>query len=296
MSWLRLTITSRPPCLEDLSELLQKFDALSISYAAGTKEAIFGDESPEDTYWEHTVVSALFDVGIDLDILFACVRNKLGTENIIDHRVELIRDEAWEVSLQSNFKPMVFGDRLCICPSWHSRPIDIPNIIQLDPGLAFGTGTHATTSLCLQWLSDNDVSGLQVIDYGCGSGILALAAARLGAKQVIAVDIDHQALLATASNAQQNHLEKHIIPVFPADPQIKPADILLANILLNPLLGLLPEFKNLLSAGGRIVLSGILATQADECAQAYSQWFELESPVYRDEWAMLSGVRNQVIQ
>jgi ribosomal protein L11 methyltransferase len=294
MAWLRLTITSRPSCLEDLSDLLEKFEADSISYSPGSDEAIFGDESPADTYWEQTAVSALFDAGIDMDILLACVRNKLGTENIINLRIEPVKDAAWDVNLKSAFKPMLFSNRLCICPSWHTQPLDIPYIIQLDPGLAFGTGSHATTSLCLQWLADNDIAGKSVIDYGCGSGILGLAAARLGASQVVAVDIDPQALQATDSNAGINQVEDLIQTMLPGDARIQPADILVANILLNPLLGLVETFKSLLGPGGKIVMSGILANQTEQCLQTYSHWFAMDTPVYRDEWVLLSGTRKRV--
>jgi len=295
MAWLRLTICSRLPCLEDLGDLLEKFDASSISYTSGSDEAIFGDDSSANEYWEKTAVSALFPADIDIDILVACIRNKLGPENVLDYVAEPVKEESWDESLKIAFQPLVFSHRLCICPSWHSRPPDIANIVELDPGLAFGTGAHATTSLCLQWLADNEVTGKAVIDYGCGSGILGLAAARLGARSVVAVDIDPQALLATDDNARKNQLEAVVQAVFPDDACIRQADILLANILLNPLLQLSSTFKNLLGSGGQIVLSGILANQAAECAKDYSQWFDLDEPVFQGEWAMLAGIRKQEI-
>jgi len=293
MAWLRLTFTSYPSCLQDLSELMGQFDALSISYIPETKEPVFGDGSTVERYWEQTAVSALFDPGIDTDILIACARNRVGIENIIDCHIDLLEDTNWMDAHKKGFAPRVFGGRLCICPSWYTRPAGIPHIIELDPGLAFGTGAHPTTSLCLEWLATNDISGKCVIDYGCGSGILALAAAELGAVTVLGVDIDPQALLATTNNAANNCLQHKIETVLPGDPRIQPADLLLANILLTPLLDLAAVFKTLLGENGRIVLSGILATQTDECIKAYTPWFDMDAPVYQDEWVRLSGLRNR---
>jgi ribosomal protein L11 methyltransferase len=290
-AWFRLTLTSFPQYLDDLGELLEKFDALSISFTPATSEPIFGDESETDRFWEQTAVSALFGQDIDMDILIACIRNKISTENIIDCRIEAVHDTNWLENHKPGFTPMVFGDKLCICPSWLPRPHGIEHIIELDPGLAFGTGTHATTSLCLQWLADNDLQGIRVIDYGCGSGILGLAAAKLGASSVEAVDIDPQALLATISNARINHLEARISTALPADFHAQAADVLLANILLNPLIKLAGALSALVKDGGRIVLSGVLSTQMDSCLQVYSEWFDMDTPVFRDEWVMLTGTR-----
>jgi ribosomal protein L11 methyltransferase len=291
MAWLRLTFTSYPPCLQDLGALLEQFDAISISYAPVTGDPVFGDAAVAERYWERTSVSALFDQGIDTDILIACVRNRVGTDNILDCRVELVQDANWIEAHRSGFAPRIYGGRLCICPSWCERPAEIPHIIELDPGLAFGTGAHATTALCLEWLAGNDLAGKRVIDYGCGSGILALAAAALGAAEVQAVDIDPQALLATGNNAANNRLAHKIHTTLPGNGLMQQADLLMANILLNPLLELAPVFKGSLAGNGTLVLSGILATQAHECLKAYTPWFDMHGPVYRDEWAMLCGVR-----
>jgi ribosomal protein L11 methyltransferase len=291
VGWIRVTLTTYPEYLEDLSGLLEKFAAISISYIPATTEPIFGDESEKNRYWQQTSVSALFDADIDTDILIACIRNQTGTDNILDFKIEPVGDTNWLDKYKSGFSPMIFGDRLCICPSWLPRPEQIEHVIELDPGLAFGTGTHATTGLCLQWLATHDISGKQVIDYGCGSGILALAAARLGASHVEAVDIDPQALIATTANARNNGLEQLITTSLPADFKPPKADILLANILLNPLLRLASDLAQMVVEGGDIVLSGILSTQAEECRKVYSRWFDMDAPEFRDEWAMLSGKR-----
>ncbi len=185
---------------------------------------------------------------------------------------------------------MVFGERLCICPGWLKPPDGYQHIITLDPGLAFGTGGHPTTSLCLEWLARQELTGRSVIDYGCGSGILALAAARLNAGKVYAVDIDLQAVAAARNNAGRNKLEE--ITIGAAEEVDLPAsDILIANILLTPLLAFAPKFSTLVKAKGDIVLSGILASQAEECLAAYGRWFKMDEPEFRNEWAMLHGVR-----
>ncbi|MGK0296459.1 MAG: ribosomal protein L11 methyltransferase [Gammaproteobacteria bacterium] len=294
MNWLRLTITVRPPFLDDLRDLLEKFGSDSVSYAPASNEPLFGDELAKDIYWDLTSVSALFIPDIDLDILMACIRNRLGDENIESHTFEIVSDHKWGESYKSGLQPMVFANKLCICPSWLEKPKDIAHVIELDPGLAFGTGTHATTALCLEWLANQQIEGLRVIDYGCGSGILGISAASLGARQVIAVDIDQQALDATNRNAIQNGLESRIITLSPDDTIPEMTDILIANILLKPLLDLAQRFKSLLGVDGKIVLSGILASQVDECLKIYNSWFDMMDPVYRNEWAMLSGVRNKV--
>ena len=161
----------------------------------------------------------------------------------------------------------------------------------LDPGLAFGTGTHPTTRLCLDWLAHHDIKDKCVIDYGCGSGILALAAARLGAVKVYAVDIDPQAIRATGENTSLNQLEDRLVIASTDDVELPAADILLANILLNPLIELAPVFDSLVKTGCDIVLSGILSTQSTECLASYSQWFKMSQPEYEEEWARLHGRR-----
>ena len=294
-SWVRLTLTSYPQYLEELGELLEKFDAISVSFTPASSEPVFGDDSEVDRFWEHTAVTALFNQDVDMDILIACIRNKAGTDNILDCRIEPLIDTNWIEKHKVGFAPMVFGNRLCICPSWLPRPQDIPHVIELDPGLAFGTGTHATTALCLQWLATHDIEGKSVIDYGCGSGILGLAAAKLGASRVSAVDIDPQALLATLDNALNNNLQDSIHTALPADFVRHTADILIANILLNPLISLSSMLATLLEPGGKIVLSGVLSTQTEQCLQAYRRWFDMDEPVFREEWVMLTGTRNMQV-
>jgi ribosomal protein L11 methyltransferase len=188
---------------------------------------------------------------------------------------------------------MRFGKRLWICPGGQF-PEDRPPsavLIELDPGLAFGTGTHPTTALCLEWLDGASLAGQRVIDYGCGSGILAIAAAKLGAAEVLAVDIDPQALIATRDNAERNGVATRITVRLAGDDAPKPVDILLANILAGPLESLAAEFARRVHAGGKLVLSGILQNQAAAVASRYAPWFDIAPATVRDEWARLDGVR-----
>ena len=190
------------------------------------------------------------------------------------------------------FQPLQFGRRLWICPKWHTPPQPDDVNIMLDPGLAFGTGTHPTTALCLEWLDSKDLNGKTMIDYGCGSGILAIAAAKLGAHQVYAVDHDPQALNATTNNAIANLVDDRISISAPVALPDLTVDVLLANILAGPLLDLAPRFAQLVRKGGSLVLSGILNEQTSILMEKYHTWFNMEPATTREEWVRLNGQRN----
>jgi ribosomal protein L11 methyltransferase len=248
--------------------------------------------------WPRVKLKALFDSDIARDRVLDSLR-AVG-KDASDAHFEVIADGAWEREWLKDFKPMRFGQGLWICPGGQmpsdesrlsdheSRP---PCIITLDPGLAFGTGTHPTTALCLDWLDGHDVRGQRVIDFGCGSGILAIAAAKLGAREVIAVDIDPQALQATVDNARRNGVENRIAVSSVEEIPSTSADVVLANILAEPLKTLAPRFGELVKPGGRIVLSGILALQARDVAEQYEPWFDIAPTTLRDDWARLDGIR-----
>lgn len=292
MAWLQLTFESNRESANTLSELLEKFGAVSVSLSASSNELLFGQgSSKSEDLWEQTRVTALLHEDTDLDTLIVVARNRVGADQIRQHQIELIEDRDWVSEYQQTHGPRIFGDQLCICPGWCTPPDHIPNILMLDPGLAFGTGTHDTTGMCLDWLVDHDVCGKQVIDYGCGSGVLALAALKLGAAHAWAVDIDAQALEATRANADRNQLSDQITIMHPDAIELPVVDMLLANVLLNPLKILATKFAGLVSADGVVVISGILATQAEECLAAYQSWFNMQTPVFRREWAMLEGTR-----
>ncbi len=210
------------------------------------------------------------------------------------HRFECIGDRVWEHEWLKDFRPMRFGSRLWVSPHGEPSPAADAAVVWLDPGLAFGTGTHSSTALCLKWLDSASLNRLAVIDYGCGSGILAIAAARLGARSVTAVDLDPQALVATRDNALRNGVADRIITLTPEDP-LDPADVLLANILCEPLIALAPRFGTLIRPGGRIVLAGILNSQAEAVTLAYRPWFDIQSFATRDDWVCLHGCRDWLI-
>jgi ribosomal protein L11 methyltransferase len=291
MSWLQLELETHQAQAEELSDLLEQFGAVSVTLTASSDEPVFDAEGETKKLWDKTKLIALLHPDSDLDIILVCLRDRIGAENIFSHKIELIKDKDWVSEFKASHQPLIFSSRVCICPSWCEPPENnLPTLI-LDPGLAFGTGSHPTTSLCIEWLAGNDVADKIVIDYGCGSGILAMVAALLGAKQVYAVDIDEQALQAARENIDRNKLSEKIIVSHVDNASLPVTDILLANILMNPLKGLMEEFSALTGSGGDIVLSGLLHVQAEECLEAYASCFNMDEPVFNQEWTRLHGIK-----
>jgi ribosomal protein L11 methyltransferase len=206
------------------------------------------------------------------------------------HRFEHLGDRPWEREWLKDFRPMRFGKRLWVSPHGRPAPDAEAIVVSLDPGLAFGTGSHPSTRLCLEWLDASDLDGREVIDYGCGSGILSIAAVRLGARSVAAVDVDPQALTATRDNAARNGVADRVLTRTPEEP-LAPADVLLANILSEPLVELAPRFATLVRPGGRIVLAGLIVSQAGTVTLAYRPWFDIRPFAAHDDWVCLHGVR-----
>ena len=303
MAWLQLELETNQTQAEELSELLEQFGAVSVSLTASSAEPLFDtqgqDEKTEENQsennnkklWQKTRVMALLHPDSDLDIMLVCLRDRIGADNIYQHKIELLKDKDWVGEFKAEHQPLYFSDRVCISPSWCDQPDNnIPTLI-LDPGLAFGTGAHPTTSLCIEWLAENDLSNKVVIDYGCGSGILARVAALLGAREVYAVDIDNQALQAAKDNIDRNKLTEKIVVNHVDDVALPVADILIANILMNPLKELVSKFSEITRAEGDIILSGLLHVQAEECLDAYSACFNMDEPVFNSEWARLHGIK-----
>ena len=228
---------------------------------------------------------------MDCSTVLAQITRRFGQTVIAQSRIDPLADRAWERAWMEHFAPMQFGQRVWICPSWCAPPDPDAVNIFMDPGLAFGTGTHATTALCLQWLDAHPPLEHTVIDYGCGSGILAVAAAMLGARRVIAVDHDPQALLATRENAQRNSVAERVETYLPEHAPVLAADTLIANILANPLRELAAHFARLVKCSGTLTLSGILAEQADDVAAAYRDTFILYPAVAQQGWVRLDGTR-----
>ena len=291
MSWLQLELETNQVFGEELSVLLEEFGAISISLTASSDEPIFDEDAENNTLWDKTKLTALLNSKCDVDSLLIKLHKNLGSEAIHSHKIKFLKDKDWIHEFKSKYQPIFFLNKICISPSWCDPESEIPTII-LDPGLAFGTGTHPTTSLCIEWLCQHDLNDKIIIDYGCGSGILAMVAAKLGAKQVFAIDIDEQALNTAKDNIVNNGLHEKILISHPKNIIIPKADILVANILKNPLNKLLKEFSSLTKSGSDIILSGLLAEQVEECLVVYKRHFNMHKPVLRESWASLHGTRH----
>lgn len=266
--------------------------ALAISLADAGDEPIYEPLPGDQPVWSESIVTGTFDAARDPEELQQQLANALPAAIGASLRRNQLQDRDWERAYRQHFKPLKFADNLWIVPSWCTAPDSTAVKITLDPGMAFGTGSHATTALCLSWLAGQSLEQKEVIDFGCGSGILAIAAAKLGARRVRAVDIDRQALLATEANARLNAIaDQRLATGLPEDLSPEPADLLLANILAGPLIDLAPRFAGLVRPGGKLMLSGILKTQLEAIQSAYRPWFELDTPGSRDDWASLSGKR-----
>ena len=263
--------------------------ASAITLADAEDEPVLEPAPGEIRLWRATRVQALFAPGTDLTAAVVALSRTLGLPGQ-SLRARLIADRAWEREWLRDFHAMRFGSRLWICPSHERVAAPEAVVVHMDPGLAFGTGTHPTTALCLQWLDAHPPEG-EVIDYGCGSGVLALAAAKLGARLVHCFDIDEQALIATRDNTLANGMERHV-RLYEAPDALPAADLLLANILSGPLVTLAPRFASLLRTDAAIVLSGVMGHQASEVAHAYSTWFDMHIFGSRDGWSALNGRRN----
>ena len=296
MSWWQFSLRCPADQLDRVEARLGELGALSISLADAGDEPIFEPTPGETPIWSESIVTGTFDAKLDPESLQQQLLASLPSSLAASLRQAPLYEQDWEQAYRAHFKPLQCAEKLWIVPSWSEAPDKHATVIHLDPGLAFGTGTHATTSLCLSWIAEQQLSGRELIDYGCGSGILAIAACKLGADRVRAVDIDPQALLASAANMRRNQIDAtRILLAPPDDMAMEPADILLANILAGPLIELAVRFSELVKPGGKIMLSGILKTQLNEIQSAYQPYFELEPPRFREEWVGLSGTRTEQV-
>ena len=270
-------------------------EVLAVCLEDAADQPILEPKPGETPLWQQIEVEILLAETTPIEPLLMHIAASGNT--LPPYRINRLEDQVWERVCLDQFKPITFGNALCICPSWCTPPSkSIPTLL-LDPGLAFGTGTHPTTQLCLNWLAHADVKGKTVMDFGCGSGILGLSALLLGAAHLIAVDIDPQALLACEDNARKNHLHDHRLSCCYAEtlPATQP-DIILANILAEPLIALAPSFFNLLAPKGELVLSGILSSQCEQILQTYSTWFDMNPIVKENEWICVTGRRKTLEQ
>ena len=291
MPWLQVRLAITPHQAAVLEDQLLELGAVSVTFMDAEDQPIFEPDLGTTPLWTHTHLLALFEDGTDAAAVLAHLKLLRGGE-LPEYQIERIEDQDWERSWMDNFQPMRFGRRLWIVPSWHQAPEPQAVNLLLDPGLAFGTGTHPTTALCLEWLDGQDLAGCTVLDFGCGSGILAIAALLLGAPQAVGTDIDPQALEASRDNAARNGIDPARFPVYlPADLPQQPAEVVVANILAGPLVQLAPTITALVKPGGRLALSGILAEQAEEVRTAYAGAFDLDPTAEKDGWVRISGVR-----
>ncbi len=295
MAWLSLGMETDCLHAEALADALLEQGALSVSIEdadAGTP-----DENPQfgepgsltRPGWERSRVVALATADTDAARLVAACAEQAGLAAAPAFTQELIAEQDWVRVTQSQFEPIRVSDRLWIVPSWHDAPDPEAMVLVLDPGMAFGTGSHPTTRLCLEWLEGNVTPGLSVLDYGCGSGILAIAAARLGASEVVGVDIDEQAVIASRSNAERNGVSARFQD---SGRELNGQfDLVVANILANPLKVLAPAICGHVRRGGRLALSGILSEQTSDLIAAYAPYLPLHLADTRDGWVCLAGVK-----
>ena len=298
MAWIQLKIEVLPDQIEVIEDSMLLEGAQAVTLQDGADQPILEPELGTMPVWDKTIVIGLFDAEIKGDVLIANMKELFAADPSMqgkrfpEHKLELVEDKDWERAWMDNFQAMPFGDRLWVCPSW-KEPEDKDAVnLMLDPGLAFGTGTHPTTAHCLRFLDQNVEGGELIIDYGCGSGILGIAALLLGSDRMLGVDNDPQALLATRQNAERNGLsaERYDV-VLPENTHKIEADIMVANILAGPLISLAENIAKLTKSGGKLALSGLLSHQADEVRQAYEPWFNMDGMEQMDDWIILTGTK-----
>lgn len=299
MPWLQLFAHSERDQISAIEDALLEAGAVSVTLQehipqGSQEQAILEPELGETPLWDHLRITGLFNSDCNTTLITQTLNNTLRPTPTL--RWEQLEDKDWEREWMENYHPIQCSDTLWICPSWKSPPDPAATNLLLDPGLAFGTGTHPTTFLCMQWLAEQNIKDLEVIDYGCGSGILGIAALLLGANKAIGIDIDPQALLATHDNVKRNGLDVERFPVYlPQQKQASnaSADLVLANILAGPLVELSQTLLAPLKIKGKICLSGILAEQAEQVQKAYSHLITFEPVAQKEGWVRLSGFRHK---
>lgn len=294
MPWQQCSFNCDKQAVDELSDYLQDLGALSLTYSDAADQALFEPPPGATPLWQAVTVCALFPGETNCNNIEQQLLGKyphLSQQNLSWEQLE---DRDWERECLNHFHPMRFGQRTWIVPSWESAPDPNAIIIHLDPGLAFGTGTHATTALCLEWLDQNPPHRQKVLDVGCGSGILSIAAIKHGAKQVCGTDIDPQALQASKENAIKNNCLDKIILSLPEQLGDTGFDLILANILANPLCEMAETLTRLLKPQARIVLSGILKHQAEAVIDRYKQWFSLDPITGKEDWVRITGTKRDI--
>ncbi len=293
MAWLQLVLQTNTEQAQRLSDILSDAGSSAVTLRDAADQPLYEPPVGETPLWNNTEVIGLFDANTNMDEVLLLITEAL--DHCPTYTLNPLEDKDWVREWMSHFKPTQFGERLWIVPSHHAEQHipqhpDAINIL-LDPGLAFGTGTHPTTAMCLQYLDQHPPKSLHVIDYGCGSGILAIAAAKLGASSIMAIDNDPQALTATEDNANKNSVADLFAIQLPEPVPTQQADVLVANILAKPLIDLATHLANLIKAKGQLALSGILSEQANDVLNAYAPLFDITIFKQQDDWVCLSGTR-----
>lgn len=295
MEWQQFVMnldTLNPATVE---EIFTRHNAWSVTLSDAGNDPVLEPGPGETPLWADTRITGLFSADADLRMLEAELLEELQLTHLPPHHIEKLADRAWEREWLSDFGPMKFGERLWICPGTSNVEQQDAVIVRLDPGLAFGTGTHATTALCLEWLDGLSLSGKTVLDYGCGSGVLAIAALKLGCREAAAMDIDPQALVATGQNAERNAVAGRV-RVYGSKAEIEGVfDVVVANILAGPLVQFAESITSTLAGDGMLALSGVLCEQAASVMAAYEPWIEFDETVSREQdgqtWSRLTGTR-----
>lgn len=274
-----------------VEEIFGRHGAQAVTLTDAGDEPLLEPGPGETPLWSRTRISGLFPAGAELDLLQQEIASAFGRRALADVQIEDLADRDWEREWLKDFRPMRFGKKLWVCPG--GLEVAEPNavVVKLDPGLAFGTGTHATTSLCLEWLDGRDMKEKSVLDFGCGSGILSVAALLLGANSAMGVDIDPQAIVATQRNAERNGVAGQVTTTLEADTLCETYDLVVANILAGPLVENANRICAFLDTGGYLALSGILGTQAEGVRNAYRQWIHFAPPMVKDDWVLLYGTK-----
>ncbi|WP_058492958.1 50S ribosomal protein L11 methyltransferase [Legionella worsleiensis] len=287
--WYQLKVEHCPSDeIEQISEELEESGALSIMLTDKNDNPVLEPEPGTTPLWPEVIIQALYAQAEDAE---AAKQHLTHSKRSLQCSIEVLPEKDWERAWMDDFKPQQFGRRLWICPTWMTPPVSDAVNLMLDPGLAFGTGTHPTTALCLTWLEQAELDNKTLIDYGCGSGILSLAAIKLGARHVIGVDIDHQALQATQNNAMTNHINEQFLSISTPEALQEPVDLIIANILLAPLMSLRDRFYQLLNPGAKLVVSGILTEQAETLVKEYQDVFTHTGTSHQDGWSLLVFTR-----
>jgi len=291
MEWRQFVMNLEALPADGVEEVFARHGASAVTFSDAGDDPVLEPQPGETPLWSKVRITGLFGEAADLDGLRRDLLRSFQLEQLPEHRVETLEDRVWEREWLKDFRPMQFGRRLWVCPGGFEVDAEDAVVVHLDPGLAFGTGTHPTTALCLEWLESQDLAGKRVLDFGCGSGILSIASLKLGASSATAVDIDPQAITASRQNGRRNGVDEGLVTTLDANALDAEYDVAVANILATPLVRHAGTICEHLVHGGTIALSGITDRQTAAVADAYRDLIDFDPPVVRAPWARLTGRR-----